>query len=331
MVQAALIAKLITSTVKTATPQVIPRKCLRSRLNLCRCTLCTDLCPNNALSFTGNTITVSEERCQGCMLCSTICPNDALLPDVDISDVLFNHLPSTDTITFTCRYQQHYEDNEVVLPCLAVFPVEALLYLIVIKGSSSFVFKAQRCSTCHNQKSFQIFTEIFDTASRIAKEITQSSLVLQTQKNGFPPDQPTRRDFLKSIKDVVSSQSRNQDGASIDDGQSRSSTRSITKRRQLVIEAQSHIFSSQRPLFSKLTENRVFIKDSCIPCNRCSGICPTGALRLKKSTEIKEVEFHSEKCSGCGLCNTFCKHDAISLTFCQVSFLPLELIEVKQS
>jgi len=265
------------------------------------------------------------------MLCSTICPNDALLPDVDISILLFNNLPISGTITFTCKHQQQYEDDEVVMPCLATLPAEALLYLCIARVPTTFFFNAKRCSTCPNQKSFQIFKEIFETVSHATREFATSSLILQTHENDPPSEQSTRRVFLKSIKNAISSQRRNEDKARVEEGQSNPCNRSITKRRKIVKEAKKHISPSQRTLFSKLTENRMSINESCTPCNRCSGICPTGALRLQKSPEKKELEFSSEKCSGCGLCSAFCKHESISLILCHISHFPLGLIEVKQS
>jgi ferredoxin len=44
--------------------------------------------------------------------------------------------------------------------------------------------------------------------------------------------------------------------------------------------------------------------EKCFQCGACTGICPTGALSIKRPEMA--VVFSPEKCSGCGLCVTVC-------------------------
>ena len=44
--------------------------------------------------------------------------------------------------------------------------------------------------------------------------------------------------------------------------------------------------------------------DKCFQCGACTGICPTGALFIKRPE--MEVLFDPDRCSGCGLCVTVC-------------------------
>jgi formate hydrogenlyase subunit 6/NADH:ubiquinone oxidoreductase subunit I len=263
------------------------------------------------------------------MLCSTICPNDALSSSFDILALVINH-PQSDAVTYTCHLQQQYIDNEVVLPCLAALSAEALLYLCLAEKSSPILLDAKHCSNCHNQKSFQIFKQILDKVSHIIKELANSPLVLQTEERG-KPEPSTRRVFLKSIKNVISTQKRNQHKTCTEEDGPSSSRRAITIKTTLVNAAANHVSPSQRAYFSRHAKSSVIVNGKCTPCNRCSGICPTGALELIRVGEVKNVVFGYKKCSGCGLCVAFCKLEALSLTASPISRLPLVPMEVQQS
>jgi len=47
----------------------------------------------------------------------------------------------------------------------------------------------------------------------------------------------------------------------------------------------------------------------------CKGICPTGAISMEKVDEEKSLVIDNTLCSGCGLCVTFCKNDALRLHY----------------
>jgi len=52
--------------------------------------------------------------------------------------------------------------------------------------------------------------------------------------------------------------------------------------------------------------------DRCFQCGACTGICPTGALALRRSDMA--VLFDADKCSGCGLCVTLCPVRAMEVS-----------------
>lgn len=52
--------------------------------------------------------------------------------------------------------------------------------------------------------------------------------------------------------------------------------------------------------------------EKCFQCGACTGICPTGALFIRRSDMA--VLFDAEKCSGCGLCVTLCPVRAMEVS-----------------
>ena len=52
--------------------------------------------------------------------------------------------------------------------------------------------------------------------------------------------------------------------------------------------------------------------DKCFQCGACTGICPTGALSIRRSDMA--VLFDADKCSGCSLCVTLCPVRAMEVS-----------------
>jgi ferredoxin len=52
---------------------------------------------------------------------------------------------------------------------------------------------------------------------------------------------------------------------------------------------------------------------SCTNCFACVGMCPTGALKIKKDAEGSGLLFNSSLCTGCGLCGDFCPAEAVGV------------------
>lgn len=53
-------------------------------------------------------------------------------------------------------------------------------------------------------------------------------------------------------------------------------------------------------------------EEKCFQCGACTGLCPTGALAVKRPE--MSVPFDPEKCTGCGLCVTVCPVRAMSVS-----------------
>ena len=53
-------------------------------------------------------------------------------------------------------------------------------------------------------------------------------------------------------------------------------------------------------------------EEKCFQCGACTGLCPTGALAVKRPEMA--VIFDPEKCTGCGVCVTVCPVRAMAIT-----------------
>jgi ferredoxin len=53
--------------------------------------------------------------------------------------------------------------------------------------------------------------------------------------------------------------------------------------------------------------------DRCVHCTACVSVCPTGALKVDRST--MKVSFEDKKCIACELCIPVCMYKAIEIQF----------------
>ncbi len=57
----------------------------------------------------------------------------------------------------------------------------------------------------------------------------------------------------------------------------------------------------------------IWNEDECINCGLCTGICPSGALKI--DNDKRELEFEAEKCLVCETCLGVCPMRAIDIDF----------------
>ncbi len=60
-------------------------------------------------------------------------------------------------------------------------------------------------------------------------------------------------------------------------------------------------------------EKVVWDEGCCTQCGACTGVCPSGALAMRRPEML--VEFHSDQCVVCNMCIAACPVKAVRLDF----------------
>jgi ferredoxin len=287
------------------------RRCLRNRLHSCRCNLCIDACPTEALQYSDNRLELDRSRCSSCMRCTAVCPNDVFTSNYDFPKELSGAIQTRNKrLIFSCPHQQQFADQEIVVPCLGVFSMEALL-LLGTTAKKEIHFNASTCDTCTNAPAFLQFNEDLDSLTRLAGSLLPAALTVQTNPRR-ESETSERRSFLGALKKSACIAAR----ASLLQKTAPKPV-SATARRipaKTALRQQSLADNGTAPSLVDIFTPQLAINHNCVPCPRCSGICPTGALRLKKERGRKTLQFTGTDCSSCGLCLSFCTHSALSLS-----------------
>ena len=308
-----LIQKLASQSTRQ-TADFAHDRCLRKRLNRFDCVNCIEVCASDAISLKDRRISFAAQSCTGCMLCTTACPNDAFTFSEFASDSLCFSEDKAEPVVISCHQQSQISPEERLVPCLGGITNEHLLALNM-HGETAIAFNVSSCAECQNNHG------VMDLLHRLAwlKQKNRSLfprkyVVITDQNEVIARDQPSRRSFLTGLRESLSETIGSQFSFQIDSARPAARTsRRIPARVQIKKHLMEKVASQDRQPLSRLINHRLIINEACNLCPLCKGICPTGAIQVEQNEGKKELTFDGTLCSGCGLCVSFCKQNALSL------------------
>jgi ferredoxin len=308
-----LIQKLASHSSRQ-TADFVHDRCLRKRLNTCECSDCRDVCPAGAISFRDRKISFDARACSGCMLCASACPNDAFTFSGFDPDSLCSPNDNPDLVLISCTRQRQIYPQERLVPCLGGIATEHLLALNV-GGESVLAFNVSSCADCQNQHGVTNFLRRLAWLKHEAGDIFKRKYIIITDEREIVAlDRSIRRSFLSGLKESLYETIASQFSFQIQSSRPvAKASRRTPARVQVKKQLMKGAASKDRQALSRLINHRLIINEACNRCPLCTGICPTGALKIKRNKENRELRFDATLCSGCGLCVSFCRQNALSL------------------
>ena len=313
------ILSLLTKTAGT-TPvaEIVAGRCLRRRLSSFDCTRCLDSCAANALSLQNGKIHIDNTRCTGCGRCTAVCPAEALIfAGFDLCRML-DECDSFADYVFNCPRQKQTFPRELPLHCIGVMSNEALL-TIALKGNGPVYFNLLACPDCPQFQGVAAFVETVERVQKMIAPFLGTTLRVICEASQLPAVLPRdRRSFLRGLGSNVVSLVQSRYATKpfrAEKEPIKANSRRLPEKTALlekVIMAQDSAVSSV--LLAQCTPT-LSLTNSCTLCPRCTGMCPTGAIKLvRQEDNSKKISFAGGRCAGCGLCAAFCKVQAITIS-----------------
>ena len=320
MIETMLTDRIITKALSRADSLVHAdrSRCVRMRFSRNTCSYCTATCAAAAISFDGG-IMIDGAKCTGCMLCVSECPSGCLSAvDEDFAVLLSKVRKAQDSVpacVVSCKSARNTSAH--VKTCCLGFLSEEHLIALTECLDKSLSLNLTACGTCRNSS---IVEKLKD---RVQSVQTKTSLdvghkLLLTEKTAdlaFEEVSLDRRGFFQALKKATFTQV----AGLLDEhdaGKSLSySVKSAPLKRDLLNRVIRKL--SDGKAAAAIISNYAFTVKagpSCTTCSACVGMCPTGALKVKKDADGAVLLFNSSLCNGCALCKDFCPTEAVTVT-----------------
>ena len=313
-----LLKDLVTDSLREV--EFVGVRCLRKRLNKCECLRCIDSCSAGSLSLKNNQIEFDSDTCSGCMRCLAVCPSEAFLaPEYDL-DKQFKSLSDQNRVIFSCPRQNLPNAETMIVPCMGMFSIE-LLFFLGMTGPPLISFNVSNCHGCVNKSASDLFLKSLGHLETYASALLNTRFIVLAESAQEKTDsKDDRRYFISTVANHLISATSPQLLAKPEiPGEPASMNRWVPQKTQLTKLLLELADNESKDLLLTLCTHQVSINRDCTLCPLCTGICPTGALKIEGFNEGKQLMFNNSRCSGCELCVTFCKNKAISLKFPQIS------------
>ncbi len=293
-------------------PTLVTKRCLRTRLNTNQCQKCIESCPSGALSIYNRTVDLDASRCTGCMSCAAVCPQDALASESDLDEMLNSFQPARDVVV-SCRRQAQNYAEEVTIPCVGIL-AKPVLAAIMLSGSRSVTFNLARCAECCNRS---VAAAFLVACRQIMQELSgpdAAELILAEREEDLSNPQMDRRSYLRKICDItVDASKQSLTSRQVSPLEKPRSHRRIPFKTQLVKKMVTNLQGDAQKKILGLFAYNLSLDPRCNCCPLCKGICPTGAIKIDRTSQGKSFRFAMLDCNGCGLCVEFCKINALVL------------------
>lgn len=296
--------------------ETMASRCLRRRLNSNDCTLCIDSCCAQALSIDENGVqVVASDRCSSCGRCTAVCPGEVFsFPGIDLHRTL-QERSNLENMTISCSRNTAVYPNELCLPCIGALSMEALLHL-GLRGSGDVHFDVTGCQKCDNYHAVEKVLASMERLHTVLGHCLSANLTaIDDRAKLMEIQHRDRRSFLRNMGDNVVSFVKNHYGPSSWEKKSHQSKRRRIPGKTKLLH---NIFTSDRQSCGEellaMCLPSIAVTDSCTLCPRCTGMCPTGALKVGRQEGAKKLSIDAFRCNACGLCETFCKERAITVT-----------------
>ncbi|MGC5328976.1 4Fe-4S binding protein [Brevibacillus sp. SYSU BS000544] len=302
---------LIGKTVQKLSLQTNASHCLRERFKDHTCKDCVDICPTQAITLKQNRVVVNEDKCNGCGLCTLACPTEVFhLESSNLRkyELMFHN---QETACISCKKQSE-DENMAILPCLRSLSPEILMVAALKQTTLQILLDPTECEKCDyhwDQAELLRWIEAWNSSwnGRYPIEIVDHKKNVKSRSKKI-----SRRDLLSFTKEKVTYEVGSFVFNSFETHAVKDKIPMTLRRKylQLFINKEREIGESliHKNVISKLSVCDIRVKDECTVCDKCSKLCPTGALTVRDVEHVKSLGFERIKCIDCGICNEICVH-----------------------
>ncbi len=274
-------------------------KCLRKDYAHNDCSLCFEICPEDALQMVRGKYTIMD-NCTACAACLGVCPTEALtLENFDPNSFVLGLTEKEDKLV-SCKGSSE---------CLSAFDI-AHYVTMALRNETAVTCDLSHCTTCEMNKENKIHDEIegkiFLANNYLEQMGLEQRIEVKTQKE--EEKKPSRFTMFKQAHGAVAEVS--QAGAT----EMFAAEKSPIPLKMFMMK--NALREKMRDIPNTKIKNTLLFTqqeidfEKCTFCKDCITFCPTKALSL--ADDQQGINFKGGHCISCGICHDTCKDDAIS-------------------
>jgi ferredoxin len=306
-----------------------PSICAHSRRQLAGCSQCIDACPADAITSNSDMVSVNPSLCQGCGSCTAVCPSGAMTYALPTLDVSVNRL--------RIMLQTYFElEDELISTSISAASSPQILIHDLNNGEIQIQSMAK-------QLPYHIIAFSIEEIGGLSMPFWLSALALGAGGiTIWDAGSHSDHDWLELQQEIVKTNemlvgigyeqnvvnwcgdydfrslkthllSANQMPAI-----KRATFAGVDDKRRMISLALDHLHKQAPQAIEvlALANNAAFgelkiDKQACTLCHSCVSVCPVGAVL--DGNDKPQLNFIEDLCVQCGLCETACPEDAITL------------------
>jgi ferredoxin len=300
--------------------------CARTRYTASGCTSCADACVHGALSLNAGPV-IDRAECTGCMACVAACPTAALdAPQVMFWEIM-RQLAAVPRPVLGCSAASSTGAHATV-PCLAYLSEEQLAALAVLLPQG-VALNMVACEQCDDRAAVgRLLQSMGCLCERMPTVRKRLAIIADQDELEFEAVCTDRRGFFSALGRMVQAQTVSilAENANHEAAEVSLSENAVPYERLVFSGLVSALQSKDEPkLLAELCSAVGFTaatSDACELCFGCVGMCPNGALdSIEGDIELEgriayseRLLFMADRCSGCGVCESFCTSGGIQIT-----------------
>lgn len=287
------------------------------RFNKSRCSECLDHCRYGAIRIDGG-IEIKGSACTGCMLCISVCPSGCFdVKGMDFQSIIALLRKTGRAIpvpVLGCTARTDLNAHKRT-SCLGFLSEEHFIALSVFLEKGLRINLAG-CSDCGNGFIFDVLRKRIERAAEKTSLRVSDNIILVEDGASLKYQDISydRRGFFSALKNMAFLKVADALGGDDPNGNTQAySLKKLPVRRELLNRALGATSGGDRMGLLKAYYYTLFLEDNCNNCFACVGICPTGALKVDRKDSGPALAYNTSLCSGCGLCELFCRSRSVSL------------------
>ncbi len=305
-----------------------PDACLTLRFRDLHCSECADICPTRTLTIADDGFSLGAD-CVECGRCVAVCPTGALSSGFEPPDLAGEGEAPVRVECFKVP-EALCGDRTLRVPCTGALSTAQWLRLIRGAGPEGLTLVDRGwCLHCKAGGDAHPATRQIDTATQLLREaghrhgrveIEGATLPPGSMPAGipFPNREPAlgRRGFLRALvghaaRAIDPQAAPEQIGVcALPNG----NRRILPTARLAVLACLRELSEVEAAAIPVSLFHDVSVDGDCCNHQVCARSCPTTALRVYEDGEVTGLRFDPVLCIGCGLCESGCPQQALSLS-----------------